>query len=108
MLVELVDEVTLNRFEGLVHAIEHQIVPVWRQTHEFTKAIWVVLYEGKGNKSIQKTVLAAKFDVSWSPHMWQIELTKLVVARKYEITDGYVLLDYIWYTSTLRRFNFDT
>ena len=52
MLVELVDEVTLNRFEGLVHAIEHQIVPVWRQTHEFAKAIWVVLYQGKGDKSI--------------------------------------------------------
>ena len=34
--------------------------------------------------------------------MWQIELTKLVVVWKYEITDGYVLLDDIWYTSIPR------
>ena len=43
MLVELVDEVALNWFEGLVHAVEHEVVPVRRQTHELTKAARVVL-----------------------------------------------------------------
>ena len=68
MLVELVDEVTLNRFEGLVHPVQHQVVPIGAQAHELAEAARAILYKREGDYSVKQIVIAAKFYFSlWYP-----------------------------------------
>ena len=62
MLVVLVDEVTLDGLERLVHAVEHQVVPVGGQAHELMKTSWVKLDQCKGDNAIQEVIITAKLN----------------------------------------------
>ena len=53
MLVELINEVALDCFEGLIHAKKHNDVPVWRQAQKLTEAIRVELDECEGDSTVQ-------------------------------------------------------
>ena len=71
MLVELIDEVALDHLEGLVHAIEYQIVPVWREAHKFAEAARVKLDQHKRNCAIKQAVFAtSEFDMA--PRYWMM------------------------------------
>ena len=71
MLIELIDEVALNHFECLVHTIEDQIVPVWREAHKLTEAARIKLDQHKRNRAIKQAIFAsAKFDMA--PRHWMM------------------------------------
>ena len=61
MLVVLVDEVALDGLERLVHAVEHQVVPIWGQAHEFMETSRVKLDQCEGDNAIQEIFIPAKF-----------------------------------------------
>ena len=52
MLVELVNKVALNWFERLVHSVQYQVIPIWRETHVFTEATGVELDQCKRDFSV--------------------------------------------------------
>ena len=56
MLVELVDEVTFDLFEGLVHTVEDEVVPVGREAHELAEARWIVLDQSEGDRTIERVL----------------------------------------------------
>ena len=58
MLVELIYEVALNHLEGLVHTIEYQIVPIWREAHKLTEAARIKLDQHERNRAIKQAVFA--------------------------------------------------
>ena len=62
MLVELVDEVTLDRFEGLVHAVEDEVVPVGREAHKLAEARWIVLDQSEGDRAIEWVLSISESD----------------------------------------------
>ena len=62
MLVELVDKIALDGLERLVHAVEHQVIPVGGQAHEFMETSRVKLDQCEGDNAIQEVFIATKFD----------------------------------------------
>ena len=64
MLVELVDEVALNWFERLVHSVQYQVIPIWRETHVFTEATGVELDQCKRDFPVYERVFSTKLDAS--------------------------------------------
>ena len=62
MLVVLVDEVALDGLERLVHTVEHQVVPVGGQAHEFMETSRIKLDQCEGDKAVQEIFITAKFD----------------------------------------------
>ena len=75
MLVVLVDEVALDWLERLVHAVEHQVVPVGGQAHEFMETAWVKLDQCKGDNAIQEIFITTKFNMLFM--RWQNEPANL-------------------------------
>ena len=71
MLVVLVDKVTLYGLERLVHAVEHKVVPVRGQAHEFMKASRIKLDQCECDNTIQEIFITAKSD--WIFMRWNDE-----------------------------------
>ena len=70
MLIKFVYEVTLDGFECLVHAVEYQVIPVWRQAHELAEAAWVKLDQSESDKTVQQVITTAKFHVTRREKGW--------------------------------------
>lgn len=82
MLVKLVDEVALDWFESLVHAIQHEIVPIRRQAHELAERSWVILNQSEGDGTIQRVVFTAELDRSL-PLLWLLSwIADQVILRR--------------------------
>ena len=62
MFVVLVDKVTLDGLERLIHAVEHQVVPVGGQAHELMETSRVKLDQCEGDNAIQEVFITAKLD----------------------------------------------
>ena len=75
MLVVLVDKVTLDGLERLVHAVEHQVVPVGGQAHELMETSRVKLDQCEGDNAIQEIFITAELD--WLFMRWQDEPANL-------------------------------
>ena len=77
--IELVNEVALDSFEGLIHAVKNEVVPVRRETHELTKAARIILDQGEGDFAVKQAAFATKFYVSLSPQVSKIKLSEVLV-----------------------------
>ena len=69
MFVVIVDEIAFDVLEGLVHAFQNQVVPVWRKTQKLAETRWLVLYQHDGNTWVKQAVLTSKF---YDPSLWLI------------------------------------
>lgn len=60
MLVVFVNEVAFSHLEGLIHAVESQVVPVGREAEEFVETARVELDQLECNGAVQKVVICSE------------------------------------------------
>jgi len=77
MAVVHISECNFHRFEEQVHAFEHKVVPVGRQTEQFPEARRVIREQGHGNLRIQETLRSSEL----YPHSGHFRLRWLVESR---------------------------